>query len=334
MPLTLHLDVDYFSDNEELKGVIHAINQCSNRWHSLSLDIPLKMTPFFRHMTSTCQHLKRLRISSRDPNRSAELEPFLNLEVSPEVIEICRVPFRSLQISWSHLSFAKVESIALEDIVQLFQHAHQMTYCHISSPLSPAINFSMPLITHRRLKALRLSGRPRIGAMLLRSLTLPCLQEFHGQMDLLTHLPALVQFSSCPLTGITLLGFYHELGINDLQPLTMVTDVDLELECLTHGGRDILEKLLLEEYFPNLRHLTLGLKSFLDLWNCGIFFNLLHSKWLWAGAPNESKIRVIDHRRGDEFDPLIWEIGRELMSPQFKVIFREDGFELLPVLEA
>jgi len=154
--------------------------------------------------------------------------PFLNSEVSLEEIDILGVPFRSLQISWNHLSSARVEWFTLEDIVRLFQHAPQMTDCHIFSPISHAP--TLPPITLQGLKTLTLCG---LGAnldaafILIRSLTLPCLEEFRtNKMALLipTSLPVLVERSSCPLTKITLLRGLESVIPDELQALPGVTE--------------------------------------------------------------------------------------------------------------
>jgi hypothetical protein len=139
------------------------------------------------------------------------------------MLELRGLSFQSLHISSNHLTFARVGAFVLEDVMQLFQHASQMTYCHILVPRYGARNFSMPPIIHQRLKTLGLSSVRdcRAAEMLLDSLTLPCLQEFHT--DEMGHLrpaslPTLVHRSSCPLTRITLLG--NELGfLRDFQPL-------------------------------------------------------------------------------------------------------------------
>jgi hypothetical protein len=154
--------------------------------------------------------------------------------MSPEEIETDGVSFRSLQISWNHLSFAQVGYFDLEDVAQLFQHASQMTSCYLFVPCRGPRNFSMPPIIHQRLKTLRLSVPDwDVAVTLLGSLTLPSLQEFHtDQLVLLypVYLPALVLRSSCPLARITLSRYFAQnLGSSyDLQPLSGVTDLVLE----------------------------------------------------------------------------------------------------------
>jgi len=88
-------------------------------------------------------------------------------------------------------------------------------------------------ITHQRLKTLSLCGDLSGLKVLLCSLTLPGLQEFHtDQLSLLTtpYIPAFIQHSSCPLTGITLCDTRdNEFGFfNSLRPLPGVTDITLE----------------------------------------------------------------------------------------------------------
>jgi hypothetical protein len=295
-------DDDEKVDNEELKGVVEAISQIS-RCHSLSLSIPPEMLRSFRHSSIQCQHLKRLRIT---PNKGwiDQPVPFFNSEVGPEEIEIRGVSFQSLQISWNHLSSAKIEWCCLEDIVQLFQHALQMTYCHIHSPILVQI---LPPDYPSKIENLDLAWSILdAGVILIRSLTLPCLQEFGtDQMALLTSLPALVERSSCPLTRITLLVVVlKEILPDGLRSLPGVTDLVVESPIVQHVP---LEKLLLEEYFPDLSRLTLRLQPFLLLWRADTVFKLLR-KWPWAGGSNENrKILVIDSDRADDFSSLVWE---------------------------
>jgi len=331
MPLTFHLDIqteddddDY--DEEELKGIIGAISQSSNRCHSLSLDIPLEV---LRSFSIQCQHLKRLRITPRI-GFIREPVPFLNSEVALEEIETRFVPYQSLQISWNHLSSAKVGFSSPEDIVHLFQHAPQMTYCHISE-LVCSSTFTMPPITHQKLKTLILCRAHSNFEAMLRSLTLPCLQEFGTDYLAVIprYLPALVERSSCPLTRITLFDIY---GFpNDFHSLPGVTDLVLESPFVEYVH---LEKLLLEEYLPNLSRLTLRLEPFLHLWKAGTISKLLDRKWPWAGDGSEGqhrKILVIDPIEAGEFSGSVLEtdIGERLKDMQWNIRLRRDGFELM-----
>jgi hypothetical protein len=52
--------------------------------------------------------------------------PLLNPTASPEKIEICGIPLQSLQISWDHISSAKVHGYNLEEVTQIFEHTSQM----------------------------------------------------------------------------------------------------------------------------------------------------------------------------------------------------------------
>jgi len=55
----------------------------------------------------------------------------LNTTANPEKIELYKVSFRSLQISWSRLTSASLDLIDLEELTQLFQHASQMTLSNL-----------------------------------------------------------------------------------------------------------------------------------------------------------------------------------------------------------
>jgi len=331
MPLTFHLDIqtegdddDY--DEEELKGIIGVVSQSSNRCHSLSLDIPSNA---LRSFSIQCQHLKRLRITRR---RGLDLVPvpFLNSEVALEEIETRFVSYQLLQMSWNHLSSAKVEFSSPEDIVHLFQHAPQMTHCHISELVFSSSTFTMPPITHQRLKTLILCrAHSAIKAKLLRSLTLPCLQEFGtDQLAVIPiFLPALVERSSCPLVRITFCNGGAIDFLSDFHSLPGVTDLVLESPIVSHV---LLESFLLEEYLPNLSRLTLRLQPFLQLWKGG---KMLVCKWM-AGGGNEGrhrKILVIDPSVGGELSVLVLEtdIGKRLKDMQWNIRLRRDGFELM-----
>jgi hypothetical protein len=166
---------------------------------------------------------------------------------------------------------------------------------------------------------------------LLGALTLPSLQEFHTNEWLsLTpaHLPALVHRSSCPLTTITLFEESEVEFVDDLEPLRGVTDLVLE----EYSDPITVRKLLLEEYFPDLRHLTLRLEPFLDLWRNGILSMVLDRKRQHCDAPNGGrllKVLVVDPLRHHDFDRLIWrsKIGEKLKGLNIRP--REDGFEFL-----
>src|SRR5258708_10285087 len=150
-----------------------------------------------------------------------------------------------------------------------------MTHCVISSFKLGLRNFSMPPITHQRLKTLSLCSTrypDALKATLLGSLTLPCLQEFRADETVLLtpkYLPALVHRSSCSLTRITFMETFRYVepyGIQDWEPLPGVTDLVLE-NTLTdlRDGAAIVSKVV-EKYYPDLRHFTLRLKPFLYLW--------------------------------------------------------------------
>jgi hypothetical protein len=153
--------------------------------------------------------------------------PLFHPNMSPETIEITGIAPQSLQISWNHLTSASIVDVDFEGIAQLFQHALQMSCCQIRSPT-----------IHHMLQTLGLhvgyNEDPEEMATLFGSLTLPCLREFHtNRLIFLTpaYLPALLPRSSRPLTSVT----------------------DLIL-----GNPGIAtRRLLLEDYLPNLRHLTI-----------------------------------------------------------------------------
>jgi hypothetical protein len=66
LPLTLHVRVhDQQGVEEELRGVIDAISQCSNRLHSLSLDIPQHLSHAFHCTNFQYRRLRKLRSMDR-----------------------------------------------------------------------------------------------------------------------------------------------------------------------------------------------------------------------------------------------------------------------------
>jgi hypothetical protein len=271
LPLTLHIQ-DFWRDNKGLeqsrKVLADAMSLCSNRLQSLSLNIPSQVLCGLQHNNFQYHRLTQLQITSRIDQPLSLLNP----TASPEKIELDGVSFRSLHISWNRLISATVSCVNLEDVTQLFQHASQMTFCRISSLESGPGDVSMPPIIHHRLKTLELLSTDRVTAQnLLDSLTLPCLQEVEiFESILLTQLPALVHRSSCPLTK---LGLYLDqvLSFDELQPLPGMTDLvvmylDDDDEDDAGDAGDMMMRLLLGGYFPNLLHLTLRLQPFEVLW--------------------------------------------------------------------
>jgi hypothetical protein len=340
MPLTLHIVIR--DRDEGLQRLIDAISRCSNRWHSLSLNIPLKLLRAFHSSNSHYHVLKRLRIIAGDGSGDDinEPVPLLDPTVSPEQIEICGVPFQWLQISWNHLSSAKVGHCGLDDLMQLFQHASQMTYCHIFVPLDRDQVISVPLIIHHGLKTLSLRYTRNWDAVdiFLGSLTLPCLQEFHvNEMFLLGYLPALVHRSSCPLTRITFVSAMGSISdwdvFGDLQPLPGVTDLvfeNVETAHQTATAASNVKKLLLEEYFPDLCCITLGEDHFLFLLDQGVIPLLLDRKPPRHGAGNRGRLRSIRVKcQSDMLDYVVEEVGEQLKAKQSSINLTEDGFEIL-----
>ena len=93
-----------------------------------------------------CQLLKKLRIiCGRDWGEvSDQTGPLFLYPVSAEKIEMSGAAFQSLQISWSHLTSAKVTDFNSEEITQLFQLASHMTHCQIVSSQTITVP-AMPL---------------------------------------------------------------------------------------------------------------------------------------------------------------------------------------------
>jgi hypothetical protein len=299
--------------------LVDALSQCSNRLQSLSVVVEAYTTTLAALQDSNFQYhsLMRLRIVTLQPyNRSNQPLQFLNPTASPEKIELRNVSIRSLQISWNRLTSAKIDLFDVEDLVQLFQHASQMTFCQLSSLSSGP--FSMPPIIHHKLKTLDLAGPP---VSVLGSLTLPCLQELHI-FDFPTQLPALVRRSSCPLTKLMLIYINGELPFDELRPLPGVTDLVIE-----HLGErpDDVKRLLLEGYFPDLRHLTLRLQPFQVLWDIGVIHLLLDRKR--RPEPKEGGLHrfVVDH----VFEHHMWDSGFWEQVKALDIRMREDGFEFL-----
>jgi len=124
------------------------------------------------------------------------------------------------------------------------------------------------------------------------------------------------------------------MGLFDgLQPLPGVTDLVAENVDAAHHVSAI-KKLLLEEYFPDLRHLILRLEAFRSFWDEGVISLLLVWKRQRQGAAakgRQCKILIMDQRRVHKFNDLVWKspIGTTLKELQVDVGLREDGFETL-----
>jgi len=328
LPVTFHLQATDRKNSLERSREFLAdtFSQCSNRLESFSFVVPdYTLLEALQHSNIQFHSLTRLRIMSLQP-RYPSNQPLslLNPTASPEKIELRNVSFRSLQISWNRLTSAKVDRFDLEDLIQLLQHASQMTFCDSSSLRRGPSGFpSLTRIIHHKLKILHL--RWDVPLVLLGSLTLPSLQELHiYKLILLTQLPALVHRSSCPLTRLTLLYFSEgELSFDDLRPLPGVTDLVVERLGERFEG---IKRLLLGGYFPNLCHLTLRLQPFWLMWRTGIIPLLLDCKR--PNGSNERKFLVVEQGRRDEFGRM-WDsdIGEALKA--FNISKREDGFEFL-----
>jgi len=330
LPVTLHLQTTDSENSLERSRTVLAFvfGQYSNRLRSFSFVFAdCTIIEALQHSKFQFHSLTRLRIislQSRDP--SNQPLSLLNPTASPEKIELRNVSFRSLQISWNRLTSAKVNGFDLEDLIQLFQHASQMTFCDVSSIRRRPSDSSMPPIIHHKLKTLHL--RWHVPPVFFDSLTLPCLQELH--IFNLTQLPALVHRSSCPLTKLTYSSFARgdidNMSVDDLRPLPGVTDLVVEHLDETDG----IERLLLEGYFPDLRHLTLRPRPFWSLWRTGIIPLLLDRKRPRPDEPNEGRLHkflVVDHVvSGLDYllNSVYWEEVKAL-----NISIREDGFEFL-----
>jgi hypothetical protein len=235
--------------------------------------------------------------------------------MNPEKIEIEFLSFQSLQISWNNLTSAKVEKWNLEGIAQLFQHALQMTDCHILDPESVALNFAMPPIIHQRLQILRCErgwAENSLVDMLLGSLTLPCLRAIQLDFETAANIPALVHRSSCPLSKIALYGDCRSQILTGMRPVPGVTDLVLHR---IYDAKSMLKKLLLEGYLPDLRQLTLRSKLFRVLILPDVLSKVTLRKIFVQGADKS------DRRWDSEFE--------KLKVSQSSISWREDGFEMI-----
>jgi hypothetical protein len=306
---------------EQLYDVLKVMSQFPNEWQTLSLDIPLSHLHIFHDDSDLQSHLltvRRLKIICRDANWDDINRPVppSNPKMNPEKIEICGLPFHSLQISWNRLTSAKVEGWNLEGIAQLFQHASQMTCCYILQPRRTP-NFAMPPIIHQRLQSLRLQldiyHHPmEVGPLLLGSFTLPCLRAIQTHIGAASTIPALVHRSSCPLSRITFHGGGWTEPLTGLRPLPGVTDLALGNVV---SAKDLLKKLLLEGYLPDLRQLTLRSKLFRVLILPDVLSKVTLRKIFVQGADKS------DRRWDSEFE--------KLKVSQSSISWREDGFEMI-----
>ncbi len=316
---------------KELAPVLRAMSRCSNRLHTLSLDVLFDTLRAFQHNNLPWHRLTRLRIhsSSQSPHQTNHSLPLMNPTASPTKIELNQVSIQSLMISWNRLTSATVNWVDFDDLMLLFRHVHQMTDCHVLFLDYGLTNLPMPQITHHRLKTLSLRNAidTELAITVLDSLTVPCLREFHtNDVHVLNYLPKLMRQS---FTSLTL---YHDLNGLELPhrfaPFPGVTDLVVE----TPGEEDnAIKRLLFEGCFPNLHHLTLRLQSFLSLWEMGVIPLLLDRKRLQYDRPNESrlsKILVVERGKAIEFDRM-WksDVGEQLKA--LGISLREDGFEIL-----
>jgi hypothetical protein len=335
LPLTLHITI-YDNDGSEddveegdletqLNDILDVMSECPNEWQSLSLEIPFSFLHLFHFgyddYKSHLLTVRRLRIVCTDDweETNQPAVPTMN----PEKIEIDGLPFKSLHVSWNHLTSAKVRYWDLEDVTQLLQHASQMTSCAILHPDLLDPDFSVPPIIHRGLQTLRWRDTEDATRMLLDSLTLPCLHTAETDAVTVAHLPSLVHRSSCPLTRLTL---WEISGLpSNLPPIPGVTDLVL---AKVHGDA-MLKELLLNGYFPDLRHLTLPLQAFVVLWKSDVISLLLDRNRPRPDAPNEITLRtifVVD-LEGAESDPL--SDPEFLKTFQSSISVKEGGFEIL-----
>jgi hypothetical protein len=149
-------------------------------------------------------------------------------------------------------------------------------------------------------------------------------------MVLLTDIPALVHRSSCPLTRLALFYAYDTdlADVDRLQPLSTVVDLVVDGDVEKGRQAPFIGKLLLEEYFPDLRRLTLGLQPFRRLWDMNVIPLYLDNRRPRPDGPSERRLLVVDPEEAVEFENM-WnsDVGRQVKA--LGVSLREDGFEFL-----
>jgi hypothetical protein len=114
-----------------------------------------------------------------------------------------------------------------------------------------------------------------------------------------------------------------------LQPLSTVVDLVVDGNIENESRALLIKKLLLEEYFPDLRQLTLGLRPFRYLWDMGVIHLYLNRKRPRSDGPSDGKLHkllVVDPEKAPEFEEM-WksDFGKQVKALGVSLI--EDGFE-------
>ncbi|KAF8886441.1 hypothetical protein CPB84DRAFT_1749958 [Gymnopilus junonius] len=194
-----------------VRPMVNIINQCSDRWHHLDLDIPTSFISSFCGGPDGAPNLHSLRI--RPIGLHDGVNPkFETLGTRPKPVNVYLMfhHIGRVCIDWSHVTRVNITSIDLDECIQLFKQAPQLTHCSLSRVSLGWESLSPPDPTvHLRLQELVFAYPTSDVSTFFNRFTFPALNALSFNIDN-EFLPAaalvsFIQRSSCRLVELSIM---------------------------------------------------------------------------------------------------------------------------------
>ncbi|KAF8886084.1 hypothetical protein CPB84DRAFT_1850223 [Gymnopilus junonius] len=138
--------------------------------------------------------------------------PFLISGTNPECVVTSSLPLGLLQIGWGDLKQAEITGNAVDECIQLLQHAPRLTYLNLVDVVWPQFDQNPVLVstTHRQLRHLGFSTDQgsSLGDAFFKAVTLPRLEHLSyypqcpGDLNVEV-LDVLIRRSDCPVKSLS-----------------------------------------------------------------------------------------------------------------------------------
>ena len=229
----------------ELPGQSHTlvalINDFSDRWQHLDLDVPTPLVSEFSGCGSGQSALQSLRIRPIGYRDEYPMRFELRKQ-QPQLHSVCLsyIRIHEVSISWARVTYVDIHEIDIEDCITLFQLAPQLTRCSLSMigpGWQPPVDAG--ITQHPRLEDLHIAHPMMDADTILDLFSFPALRRLSLDLDEkqlpVASLALLLDRSSCRLQELRIINADY-------------TEVELANMCLRTRTLQVLDIAPLEEH--------------------------------------------------------------------------------------
>ena len=228
LPLSIRI-LSTLDDNESVSSLVDIINQYSNRWFDLHLNLPHHRYKLF-HATDI--HAPILKSIGLDLNTIATASN-LSFQLTCPCLEranLLNFPMDGTNIQWDNLTHLTFRSISMSDFFLILRKAPRLVFCEVSGPCRfEEEGIKAPVFTSLRSLQLQVDTDPD---KLLNYLIAPHLEEFSpptfGFFPRTENITSFLRRSACSLRSLSLtFPGYSERYMNLLQSIPSLNTLSL-----------------------------------------------------------------------------------------------------------